>query len=179
MQAELSARALGRSHNPEISLDGLQCVRLECIPTAMPRWGPLTLYRNVPKITELFRHCENLYDIFNSEMAYFFDEWGGGEHDSTHCSMTNIISAKVRSAGTTLGARTCGRQLPAAVCAPARTSSPVRRGRRARALRKHGGGTASRPSRGAPQRHRRADTPQQQDAHTLLHDALVRGCAGK
>lgn len=60
----------------------------------MSTWGPFTVYRNVPKITELFRHTPDLFYVFNNHSAFFFDEWGGDSGDYWDYSMTKIINDK-------------------------------------------------------------------------------------
>jgi len=41
-------------------------------------WGPLTLYRNEPRINSLYRHAlRPLADVFNNASVQGFDEWGG------------------------------------------------------------------------------------------------------
>jgi hypothetical protein len=41
-------------------------------------WGPFTLYRNIPRITELFKtSVHGLYKLMNVKCAMFIDEWGG------------------------------------------------------------------------------------------------------
>eukprot|EP00038_Savillea_parva_P017977 m.22049 g.22049 ORF g.22049 m.22049 type:complete len:423 (+) comp3951_c0_seq1:63-1331(+) len=61
-------------------------------------WGPMTLYRNEPRVTELFRLGDyGLYGTLNSHTPYFFDEWGGSEdpsrsgNDNFERSMTKIV----------------------------------------------------------------------------------------
>jgi hypothetical protein len=72
------------------------CADKDCDRT----WGPFTLYRNVPRITELFRlGNKGLYHIMNSATIYFFDEWGGmrgSEHTYYASSMTAIINKQVK-----------------------------------------------------------------------------------
>lgn len=47
-------------------------------------WGPLMLYRNVPKVNNLYKWAERpLTDLFATKMIRFFDEWGGG-NDRNH-----------------------------------------------------------------------------------------------
>lgn len=65
----------------------------------MSTWGPFTVYRNIPKITELFRHTPDLYYIFNNHSAFFFDEWGGSSGDYWDYSMTKIINDKQEELG--------------------------------------------------------------------------------
>jgi len=60
-------------------------------------WGPLTVYRNTPKITQLFRHCPDLYHVFNNHSAMFFDEWGGSERAYEDYSMTSIINKHAKA----------------------------------------------------------------------------------
>jgi hypothetical protein len=55
-------------------------------------WGPFMIYRNIPKITQLFRHSPNLLHIFNNHSAFFFDEWGGGDGAYYPYSMTRILN---------------------------------------------------------------------------------------
>lgn len=60
-------------------------------------WGPFTIYRNVPRITELFRTGDyGLYTTFNSGTTFFFDEWGGSKRNYYDRSMTNIINKQLK-----------------------------------------------------------------------------------
>jgi hypothetical protein len=69
------------------------CADKDCDRT----WGPFTLYRNVPRITELFRLGDKgLYPVMNSQLPYFFDEWGGDERAYYNASMTAIVNKQVK-----------------------------------------------------------------------------------
>jgi hypothetical protein len=62
-------------------------------------WGPFTVYRNIPKITELFRKSEDLFHVFNNHSAMFFDEWGGGDPTYFPLSMTKILNDNAKELG--------------------------------------------------------------------------------
>jgi len=70
-------------------------------------WGPLTLYRNDPRINGLFRQATRpLVDIFNTKEAQVFDEWGGGSdrnqgkyYESTMSGIVERNQDKVRWMG--------------------------------------------------------------------------------
>jgi hypothetical protein len=63
-------------------------------------FGPFMLYRNVPRITELFRQMESLYDSLSNQTVMMIDEWGGfapdgGLHGPYYDrSMTKLILDK-------------------------------------------------------------------------------------
>lgn len=64
--------------------------------TKRKTFGPLTAYRNVPEITELFRFIAgDLYAILNNPNTIAIDEWGQLGQDkslSMSLSMTHVIS---------------------------------------------------------------------------------------
>jgi hypothetical protein len=62
-------------------------------------WGPFTVYRNIPKITQLFRKSPDLFFIFNNHSAFFFDEWGGGDPTYYPLSMTKILNDHAEELG--------------------------------------------------------------------------------
>ena len=56
-------------------------------------FGPLTAYRNVPEIIELFRLIDgDLYDALNNSNTIAIDEWGQLGQDTKTLSMTHVIS---------------------------------------------------------------------------------------
>jgi hypothetical protein len=69
-----------------------------CCVKKYTTFGPFTLYRNVPRITELFRHLDSYYDSLNSQRVYIVDEWGGGAADATgnhyNRSMSKLLADK-------------------------------------------------------------------------------------
>jgi len=55
-------------------------------------FGPLTAYRNVPEIIELFRLIDgDLYDALNNSNTIAIDEWGQLGQDTKTLSMTHVI----------------------------------------------------------------------------------------
>lgn len=62
-------------------------------------WGPFTVYRNVPKITELFRRSHDLFHVFNNHSAFFFDEWGGADRKYYEGSMTQTLNEQAGPLG--------------------------------------------------------------------------------
>lgn len=69
----------------------------DCTTNCDRTWGPFTLYRNVPKITELFKTGPTgLYNTYNNPATFFFDEWGGGTRRYYNQSMSAIINLQVK-----------------------------------------------------------------------------------
>ena len=61
-------------------------------------WGPFTIYRNVPKVTEFFRELDLKY-IYDNINAMFVDEWGGNEWSFYNWSMTKLINDRADARG--------------------------------------------------------------------------------
>ena len=84
-------------------LDKYDVISACCFPE-ISSFGPFTLYRNVPQITELFRHMESYYSTLNSPLVYVCDEWGGVNKTGSKRSpgpqfwrsMSNVLTNKRR-----------------------------------------------------------------------------------
>lgn len=61
-------------------------------------WGPFTIYRNTPKVTEFFRELD-LKHIYDTIDAMFVDEWGGDEWSFYNWSMTKLINDRAEARG--------------------------------------------------------------------------------
>ena len=84
---------LGKNH----LLDKHDVISACCFPQ-ISSFGPFTLYRNIPRITELFRYMDSYYDTINSHKMYICDEWGGGSGRSPgpnyKQSMTKVLTER-------------------------------------------------------------------------------------
>jgi len=58
-------------------------------------WGPCTLYRNVPRVTELYRGIPNLKHVYDTERPMFIDEFGLGEKENFYeYSMSKMVNQR-------------------------------------------------------------------------------------
>ena len=55
-------------------------------------WGPFTIMRNSPIVVEMFKLAPGLFQTFNSQWSFFFDEWGGGDNQWYNTSMSMVVN---------------------------------------------------------------------------------------